>query len=252
MIRFLAHVWVKDAATFQKFIDNPPLPHSKEKLDELFSRVCEIRQHCQLLGLTLSYNKASETANALAVGHCSPEMLRSLLHELRNRMIEELESEWFKYIPRYKVQYIQPGRFNVPELAAFGWDTQIEFARAGECFALGLNTATVFHLMRIVDAGLKSAAKSLGITYHSESWQTIGHKINDKMQEKYHLKTDEWKKTEPFYAELLTDIGAIGKAHRNPTLHDLKVNYSEEDTQYLFIVTEAFIGHLAKGGLREA
>lgn len=252
MIRFLAHQWIRAASTFQKFIDDPRLGFDPNRMSEMASELFEICQQCGLLGLTLSYNKANETFASLQSGKCSPEILKPLLTELQSRMREELEAEWFKYIPRYKAQYIQPGRFDAPEIVAFGWDTQSEFVKAGDCFALGMNTATVFHLMRIIDAGLKSAAKPLGITYSSESWQVVGRKINEKMQEKHQLKSEEWKEREPFYAELLTDIGAIGKAHRNPTLHDLKINYSEDEAQYLFVVTEAFVGHLVAGGLRES
>jgi len=252
MIRFLAERFFSASSALQEFIHNPLLPRKQEEANRLRDWIDSIHDQCALFGLNLSVYKAREILYALDTGQCTPSFLQPALKELHQRIEQELASEWFKYVPRNKAQYIEPGRFDVHALAAFGFDTQIEFARAGECFALGLNTATVFHLMRIIDAGLKSAAKALGITYTSEAWKTVTNKINEEMQKKYHLKTDEWKKSEPFYAELLTDIGAIGKAHRNPTLHDLKVNYSEDEAQYLLIVTEAFITHLSKGGLREA
>src|ERR1700682_4885297 len=241
MILFLAHVFVKGAATFQEFIDNPYLPHDTEKLNVLFLQVSEIHEHCYLLGLALSTKKAVEIINKLNSGRCSPGELKPLLSELQQRIKEELESEWFKYIPRYKAPYIHHERFDIPEIIQFGFDTQAEFVKAGDCYALGMHTASVFHLMRIVDAGLKSAAKSLGIRYSTDSWNAVGTKIRGEMEKKYPDKTVDWRQKEPLYAELLTDIGAIGKAHRNPALHDLKVNYAEEEAQYLLTVVEAFI-----------
>lgn len=252
MIRFLAERFFSASSVLQEFINNPLLPRKQEEVDRLRAWIDSIDKQCGLFGLTLSGYKAQEILYALDTGQCTPGFLQPALKELHQRIEQELASEWFKYIPKYKAQYIDAGRFDIPEIVQFGYDTQAEFVKAGDCYALGQSTASVFHLMRVVDAGLKSAAKSLGIPYLSESWKTVGDKIQKEMEKKYPDKTVDWRQREPLYAELLTDIGAIGKAHRNPALHDLKVNYAEEEAQYLLTVVEAFIKHLSKGGLREA
>ncbi len=252
MIRFLAERFFTASGVLQEFIDNPYLPKDQSELNRLHGWIGAIRDQCELFGLNLSLYKAREILFSMETVQCNPEILKPLLGELHERIEQELASEWFKYIPRHKASYLNVGRFDIPEIIQFGFDTQAEFVKAGDCYALGMNTATVFHLMRIVDAGLKSAAKSLGIKYSTDSWNAVGAKIREEMEKKYTDKTADWRKKEPLYSELLTDIGAIGKAHRNPALHDLKVNYSEEEAQYLMTVVEAFIRHLSQGGLREA
>ncbi len=71
------------------------------------------------------------------------------------------------------------------------------------------------------------------------------------MEEKYSTKTDDWKQLEPFYASILTDIQAISRGHRNPTLHEIEKKYTDADAHYLLTVTEAFMNHLAENGIRE-
>jgi len=120
-----------------------------------------------------------------------------------------------------------------------------EFQSAGRCYAYGENTACIFHLMRITDFCLRKVADSLGISYDSHNWHGIGDKITKEMEKKYQTKTDEWKQKEPFYAEILTDINAIGRGHRNPALHELEKQYDEREANYMLTVIEGFATHVA-------
>jgi hypothetical protein len=44
----------------------------------------------------------------------------------------------------------------------------------------------------------------------------------------------------PFFGEILTDIQAIGRGHRNPVLHELEKKYDEREAQYMLTVIEGF------------
>lgn len=52
--------------------------------------------------------------------------------------------------------------------------------------------------------------------------------------------------TEPFYAGVLTDIGAISKGHRNPTLHEFERTYDERETRYMITVVSGFTIHVGR------
>jgi hypothetical protein len=121
-----------------------------------------------------------------------------------------------------------------------------EFQKAGRCFAYGENTACVFHLMRVTDSCLRKVSESLEIQYDSRNWHGIGETITRNMEQRYQLKTDEWKKSEQFYAEILTDIQAIGRAHRNPVLHELEMKYDEREALIMLTVIEGFATHVAQ------
>ena len=157
----------------------------------------------------------------------------------------------FFYIPREKLENATPIRFYGTSIEENFPSTLEEFCSAGKCIAFEENTAGVFHLMRIVDCGLRAVAASLQFDYDARNWMGIGKEITRRMEQKYQTKTDEWKKSEPFYASILVDIQALSRAHRNPVLHELERTYNEKGAEYIFALTENLIQHLADNGLRE-
>jgi hypothetical protein len=126
-----------------------------------------------------------------------------------------------------------------------------ELQRAGSCYAFDECTAAVFHLMRAIDSGLRLVYASLGAPYDARNWDGIAKKIETEMSKKHQDKTEDWRKKEAFYSEVLTDIRSISRAHRNPALHDIERKYSDADTRYLVEVTKAFMTHLALNGIKE-
>lgn len=250
MIDFAAETFFRISALLKKFEMHPEAGHSQKEMNELFDYIKATVNHCGILGMSLSVNKAVEIMNMLVTGQANPERLSHGVQELHSRMCEELRAELFKYVPRHRAHYADPYNFQTPELTNFGWITVCEFQKAGECLAFGQNTACAFHLFRIVDAGLKATAKSLTIDSYDGNWRSVSTKIENEMKKKYEDKTTDWKDAEPFYAGILTDILAISKA-RNRTLHDFKTTYIEEEVQRLFTIVEGFIRHLSAGGLQE-
>jgi hypothetical protein len=126
-----------------------------------------------------------------------------------------------------------------------------EFQNAGRCYSYGEPTACVFHLMRVIDSGLRLVYASLGEQYDARNWDGIAKKIESGMSKKYQDKTEDWREREPFYSGVLTDIRSIGRAHRNPALHDIERKYTDAEAKYLIDITKAFMVHLAENGMKE-
>lgn len=219
---------------------------NKKHMEEFIKTLGITHRHCKSLGLNLSANQAMTVMDrVLETGNANE--IKPLVEELLRRITEELDQHKFGYIPADRQQYVDP---------KWLWDTEIEcvdstgevleeFHAAGRCYAFDENTACVFHLMRVVDWCLRRVAESLGITYDASNWHGIGKKISDNMEKKYQDKSDEWKKKEPFYAEILTDIQAIGRGHRNPALHNIEKKYDPSQARYMLTVVEEFANHVA-------
>lgn len=170
--------------------------------------------------------------------------LLSVIHsELQSRLLYAVEIEKQKYCG---VEWLQDSQIFTNFPKAFN-----EILSAGRCYAYGETTASVFHLMRVIDSGLRLVYQSLGETYDARNWDGIGKKIENEMAKKYPDKSEDWKQKEPFYAEILTDIRSISRAHRNPALHDIERKYTDGDAKYLIEVTRAFMLHLARNGMKE-
>lgn len=158
----------------------------------------------------------------------------------------ELSSLQLRVVPREKNGYINEKWLTETLLFTKYPDTVDEMKRAGRCYAYGENTACVFHLMRVAEFYFTKVAQSLQDTFDPKNWSEISRLIGKKMEQKYPEKSAEWRAQEPFYAEVLCDLQAFGRAHRNPALHDLERKYDEGEAKRLLDIVESFATHVAK------
>jgi hypothetical protein len=249
MLQYAAAAFYKLSEEFSTFALTPMVLTKPEVQQQLQLSLNELHEYCEKLNLPLSQNQIETVVDA--VHGNDVEAVRRSFAELQKRVYQELKAKVVFCLPGEKVRYWSSFWLIDTKIYDHFPSAWHEFQRAGHCYAFGENTACVFHVMRIVDFGLRQVAKSLGIEYDARNWSGIGNKIQEKMEQKYNTKTDEWKKSEPMYAEILTDILAIGRGHRNPVLHELEKKYEERDAQHMLNVVEGFMLHLAKHGFRE-
>ncbi len=78
--------------------------------------------------------------------------------ELVSRFEDELKSHHFFYIPQGRfAHYMQPVAFGVEVTTKFP-TASADIEEAGNCYAVGRNTACVFHLMRVMEIGIRALA----------------------------------------------------------------------------------------------
>lgn len=155
----------------------------------------------------------------------------------------ELAAISFVAIPREYIRY-----YSTEPL--FGLKAFEQFPRAiydieeaGKCLAFERSTACVFHLMRVMEEGLKILARALAIPY-APSWEAYLRQIKDRVDEDHLKKTSEWKQMEPFYKDLLGDLQMVKIAWRNPTMHIVR-KYTPEEAEGIFGAVRTMMQRLA-------
>jgi hypothetical protein len=118
-----------------------------------------------------------------------------------------------------------------------------EIAEAGKCLALDRNTACVFHLMRVMEGGLKLLSKKLEIPY-APSWESHIKQITAKVAAQHKTKGIKWKKDEAFFKDVLGDLTSVKMAWRNPTMHIVK-SYDSKQAENVLNAVGSFMRHLA-------
>jgi HEPN domain-containing protein len=104
---------------------------------------------------------------------------------------------------------------------------------AGNCFALGRYTATVFHLMRVVEVGLTAISNAKGIpSARNPNWGTCLAEI------------EKAARNDPSLKEPALFLRGVKDLWRNPTMH-VERTYSEEEARSILNAVEAFMVHLA-------
>lgn len=130
--------------------------------------------------------------------------------------------------------------FGFAVLEAFP-SASFDIGEAGKCRALGRWTASVMHLMRVLEVGLCSLAIFAGVNPHA-NWNVILDQIEaslKKIGKKSHSPEDE-----QFAAEAATHFRSIKNAWRNHAMH-ARATYDEERTIEIYDSVRSFMRHLA-------
>ena len=94
----------------------------------------------------------------------------------------------------------------------------VEFTRAGNCFAVEEYTACIFHLMRGLEQGLRALAKAVAVpfpkTYDQKTWGTLISDIQDKIN-----KLPKTNKRFDFYNGAAAQFRFFKNAWRDYVMH---------------------------------
>lgn len=119
---------------------------------------------------------------------------------------------------------------------------------AGKCLALRRGTACVFHLMRVMEVGLRELGRSLNEPNldpkRNPTWDRILSKCDDELRKKLADRCPEWQTDEPFYSTAAGHLHAVKNAWRNRTIH-VEQHYDEEAAEEIFYAVRGFTRHLA-------
>jgi hypothetical protein len=192
--------------------------------DSLIGHLRSISEACGVAGLTVSaavvrqqqlWVSTKESPNSIiatfgdVIGTCKT-ILDTVQAELASKLFFRLSDETAKY---YKDK-----RLFGDEVETVFPSAVTDIEESGKCLALGRGTATVFHMMRVAEIGLKKVGADLNIPY-APSWESYTKQIGDKLAMPHSKKSIKLRKNSPFYREVLGDILSMKTAWRNPTMH---------------------------------
>lgn len=173
---------------------------------------------------------------------------RNASDELTQRFHDEIQGMAFFFVSKEKMDIYQKlNQFG--DIVAQKYPTaNYEAAEAGKCLATGRYTAAVFHLMRVLEAALKSVSKALEIPDQSKAnnWGYILRDIEGRMQEKTKANPPdvEWMEQKEFFQNAYAYFQGVRNLWRNPTMH-FDCNYDEEGAVDVFNAVSALMRHLA-------
>jgi len=159
--------------------------------------------------------------------------LEPLLHDLFHRVLDEMESARFFAVPeRALLDFKEADGFGFEVARAFP-SAKLDIQESISCYILGRYTASVFHLMRVLEISLKAFGDWLGVPLSkSHTWGEIINAI------------EKSGKTGKQTAEIIFHLINIKNAWRNPTMH-VERTYDEELARDLLRETKRFTSQLA-------
>lgn len=120
--------------------------------------------------------------------------------------------------------------------------TEYDIVEAARCRALGRWTATVMHLMRVLEVGLAVLADYYGVE-RSDNWNKVLNEIEAKSR--LVKKSVDGSAAEQWAAEAGTHLRFVKNAWRNHAMHHLE-KYDEERAVTIYDNARSFMQHLAR------
>jgi hypothetical protein len=123
-----------------------------------------------------------------------------------------------------------------------------ELDEAAKCLALGRPTAAVFHLMRIMELGIRVLALCLGVPDPvkpaDRSWAIFLKRIWGAIELKWPTTSDRMTGDGAFFESLYASLDAAKNPWRNGTMH-IENKFTDAEAANMFAAVKGFMMKLA-------
>jgi hypothetical protein len=240
-----------------RLADLPDQEWVKQYVEVALDDLKHLRGGCKLLGAKLTDMRAAQFEDELKKGSIVRSTLNNSWADIRSRFRDELISiSFFVLDNKYKVHLVTPADMSEKpllfgvELAVLYPSAEYEIEETAKCLAFERSTAAVFHLMRIMEIGLKAVSKCLQIadpTKEAEkNWGVMLRKIKDEIDRRNKAAPPEWSKFEDrrLMAEIYVSLDAVRNVWRNATMH-VETKYTMEEAEHILNAVRGFMTKLS-------
>ena len=163
--------------------------------------------------------------------------------ELANRLFLFVPPERIKFWPRKK----EPDLFG-NEVANKFPSAYFDIGNAGICLATASSTASVFHLMRVLELGLTALGKVFNVSLAHTNWEPAIDEIVSKIKNMRHdplwKAVPDYKEQQEFFSQAASHFFVLKDAWRNYTMHS-RAKYTEAEAESIYENVKSFMQKLA-------
>lgn len=219
--------------------------HTRTWTLKSLERIGDFARDWQMAGLERSAARAFDMALPLLAApladaaalddlnrHCAL-VAQALIDELSGRKLYTLDA-------RHAPWFDDPSPFGTEVEDAFP-SACFDIEEAAKCRALGRWTASVMHVMRVMEIGLTALARHHGIE-HQANWNQTLNQI--EAQSRQVGRRSHGAEAEQWAAEAATHLRFVKNAWRNHAMHPSE-KYDEHRAVHIFEHCRAFMRHLA-------
>jgi len=164
-----------------------------------------------------------------------------LMESMETRIFDELASKNIFALSPKETSFFDGGDFGKDVISKFP-SAAYDIDEAAKCLALSRATASVFHLMRVMEVALGALHKCLGITValvgNDRNWGNILNRIRDNIKARGNFNE------KLFFQELYALLDAVKDAWRNATMH-VEDKKTEDEAEMIFITVRSFMKKLS-------
>ncbi|MFN3819173.1 hypothetical protein [Blastomonas sp.] len=216
--------------------------HIEHQLDELRTELVSLDFKIALISLSRAKAQIADPA-------ITPQGFGHIMRELHGRIMDEIESSYLLTLSQAEVALFEPKSPLWGDKVAQGFPSiQDDITEAGKCLGLGRYTASAFHSLRCLEAGILALSRCLCLpdpTKGAErSWSKILGSIDAERKKRW-LAKDLLAGDGREFDELYGALAGMQNPWRNATMH-LDQFYTEEQASNVFNVVKSFMRRLAE------
>lgn len=229
--------------------ENMPIVLDGHIPDRAIDRLKEDCAHLDELGLHASAASLDRLITLLEQPGSQPsapilrecgDLTRRLQDELDRRLYFSVDSDHQRY-------FTNPEPFG-PAVSERFSSAIVDIEESGRCIALNRSTAAVFHLMRVMELGLRVVGASLNDPsidpVRNPTWSVMLRRFDSELRKSLPDRSSEWRADEAFFAGVASRLYSVKDAWRNPTMH-VQLTYTEEQAMEIYNNVSGFMRHIA-------
>jgi hypothetical protein len=176
--------------------------------------------------------------------------LKNRIGEMHNFLRGELASYVFYAVAPEMVPYAEPQSplWSDKVNEAFP-DIRFDIAEAAKCLALNRPTASAFHSLRALEAGLQALARCLDIEDPmrgpERTWGSVLRSIKNELDRRWPHAKDRFDGQGKIFSALYASLAAIQNPYRDATMH-LEKKYNPEDAIHIFVMVKGLMAKIAE------
>ncbi len=209
----------------------------------------DVRSTVAEMGLASTVDQIDHIVSQYEHGNLNWKVYTEMQTEFYNRFLDDLaRCQCFVLAPEKLDCYKNAVEYFGKQVNASFPSAQRDTENAAKCYAFGRDTACVFHLMRVMEIGLRALGKSLNNPdldpTRNPSWDAILKKCGHELTLPIKDRSAEWRQDDQFYSEATANLRAVKNAWRNPSLH-VGSDYDDEQSLEILGAVKGFMRHLA-------
>jgi hypothetical protein len=217
--------------------------------------VAQLRQlsdFCRPFFIGIGFDRVLERLDAFDEGISSDPTLARMQSEIENlsgEIVRELKRRWFFYADPDRSHLLTDDPFGdiVKKFPSAADDIE----QAAYCLAMDLPLASIFHLMRIAEVGLRALAKDRRVIFKAaielQSWEEVIRGLEDaEVKIQSYPKTPARERQFTFYHEALMELKRFKNVWRNRIMHTRNDPVDRHQAYSTFTHVKAFMEILAR------
>lgn len=180
---------------------------------------------------------------------CSGWQLTELVRDFERRIEDQLSGQVYFLIGSNEVRFVTKPLDRWESVVARYPETEQDIIQAGWCLAFIRSTAAVFHLMRVLEHGLRGFAAEVGVGANTEleNWKNIIDQIEKEMRSVEALPKSQDKSAKlQRYSELASQFRFFKDAWRNHVSH-ARSSYDQHQALSVYTHVHEFMLKVASG-----